>query len=151
MSKLFVTDKELHLINSITKELVQKVVDQKILYYSVSEEHTKTNDLYNESIRKVVYEPVELNARVLLLPPENTTTNFTSDLIFRIEVYFHLDELYQRNLTPRQGDFIKWNKIVYEIQTLTSPQITFGQIEQEVMLKAVCQSTRKSNLDVKDG
>lgn len=84
------------------------------------------------------------------MPPENPTTNFTTDVVYRIEVYFHNDELYQRNLTARQGDFIKWNKIVYEIQQLTLPQITYGQVEQEVMTKAVCQSVRKSLVDLDD-
>ena len=128
--------------------MIQKIVNQKIVYYAVSAEHTKTNDLYNEGMRKVVYQPVELNARIFYQEPEQTTGQFTSDMVYRIECYFHLDELYQRNLTPRQGDFLKWNKIVYEIQKLTSPQIVYGMIDQEVMFKAICQSTRKSNFEV---
>lgn len=125
MSKLFLSNKELHFFNSLNKEVIQKVVDQKVYYYSISEEHTATNDLYNESIRKTTYQPVELNARVLLKQPEQTTSKFSIDTVYAIEVYFHLDELYQRNLTPREGDFLKWGKVVYEIQKLTKPQITY--------------------------
>jgi hypothetical protein len=99
-------------------------------------------------MRKVVYQPVEVNARVFYVEPEQSSGQFSSDMTFRIECYFHLDELYQRKLTPRQGDFIKWNKVVYEIQKLTSPQIVYGMIEQEVMLKATCQSVRNSQFEV---
>lgn len=150
MSRLFVSDKELHFINSLNKELIQNVVNQKITYYSVSEEHSKVNDLYNESIHKTVFSPVEINARLLLKAPQQTTTGFSIDTSYEMEAYFHMDELYQRNITPREGDYMKWGKIVYEIKKLTKPQIIAGQIEQEMMIKAECVVSRKSNFDVVD-
>lgn len=150
MSRLFVSDKELHFINSLNKELIQNVVNQKITYYSVSEEHTKSNDLYNESIHKTVFSPVEINARLLLKAPQQTTTGFSIDTSYEIEAYFHMDELLQRNITPREGDYMKWGKVVYEIKKLTRPQIIAGQIEQEMMIKAECIVSRKSNFDVVD-
>ncbi len=150
MSRLFVSDKELHFINSLNKELIQNVVNQKITYYSVSEEHTKSNDLYNESIHKTVFSPVEINARLLLKAPQQSTTGFSIDTSYEIEAYFHLDELYQRKITPREGDYMKWGKVVYEIKKLTRPQIIAGQIEQEMMIKAECVVSRKSNFDVVD-
>jgi hypothetical protein len=150
VSRLFVSDKELHFINSLNKELIQNVVNQKIIYYSVSEEHTKSNDLYNESIHKTVFSPVEINARLLLKAPEQTTTGFSMDTSYEIEAYFHMDELFQRNITPREGDYMKWGKVVYEIKKLTKPQIIAGQIEQEMMIKAECVVSRKSNFDVVD-
>lgn len=150
MSKLFIGQKELHFFNSITKELVQKTVNQKVIYYSVSLEHSKVDDLYGESISKIVYNPVEVNARVLFKDPQQTSTNFSLDTSYEIEVYFHLDELYQRNLTPREGDFVKFGKVVYEIKKLTKPQITYGMIEEEVMIKCECVVSRKSNFQVLD-
>ncbi len=150
MSRLFVSDKELHFINSLNKELIQNVVNQKITYYSVSDEHTKSNDLYNESIHKTVFNPVEINARLLFKAPDQTTTNFSMNTSFEMEAYFHMDELVQRNITPREGDFMKWGKVVYEIKKLTKPQIIAGQIEQEMMMKAECVVSRKSNFDVVD-
>jgi hypothetical protein len=150
MSRLFVSDKELHFINSLNKELIQNVVNQKIIYYSVSDEHTKSNDLYNESIHKTVFNPVEINARLLFKAPDQTTTNFSMNTSFEMEAYFHMDELIQRKITPREGDFMKWGKVVYEIKKLTKPQIIAGQIEQEMMMKAECVVSRKSNFDVVD-
>lgn len=150
MSRLFLSTKEIHFFNSLNKELIQKIVQQKIIYYSVSEEHTQVNDLYKESINKTVYVPVEINARVLYKEPEQTTGQFSIDTKYSIEVYFHMDELEQRKLIPREGDFLKFGTVVYEIQRLTRPQITYGLIEQEVMTKAECIVSRKSNFEVLD-
>jgi hypothetical protein len=150
LSRLFITDKELHFINQLNKELIQNVVNQKVIYFSVSDEHTKSNDLYNESIHKTVFNPVEINARLLFKAPNQTTNGFSMDTTYEMEAYFQLDELFQRNITPREGDFMKWGKVVYEIKKLTKPQIIGGQIEQEMMVKAECVVSRKSNFDIVD-
>jgi hypothetical protein len=147
-SPLFVGAKELAFFNSIGKELIQKVVSQKIIYYSVSEEHTKVDDLYKEAIRKTVYQPVEINALVLFEEPEQTVTQFSVDTIYRIEVYFHLHELEERNMEPKVGDFIVFGDVVYETEKITSPQIVYGQIDNKVMRKAVCRVSRKSQFDL---
>lgn len=147
---LFIGTKEIHFFNQINKELIQKIVNQKIVYFSVSDEHTKSNDLYKESIKKTVFKPVEINARILYKEPKQTNDNFTIDTIFEMEAYFHLDELYQRNINPQEGDFIKWGKVVYEIKNLTSPQLTYGKVEEEVMVKAECVVSRKSQFEVTD-
>jgi hypothetical protein len=150
MSRLFLSTKEIRFFNSLNKELIQKIVAQKIIYYSVSEEHTQVNDLYKESINKTVYVPVEINARVLYNEPQQTTGQFTIDTKYSIEVYFHMDELEERKIIAREGDFLKFGTVVYEIQKLTRPQITYGLIEQEVMTKAECIVSRKSNFEVLD-
>lgn len=147
---MFISDKELHFIHSLSKELIQKVVNQKIIYYSVSEEHTKTNDLYKESIRKTVFKPVEVNARILFKSPQQTTTSFSIDTIYEIEVYLLQDELFDRQLTPREGDFVKWEKVVYEIKKAIKDQPTFGMIEEKVMIKLECISARNSNIKILD-
>lgn len=147
---LFIGPKEIHFFNTLNKELIQRIVDQKIVYFSVSDEHTKSNDLYKESIKKTVFNPVEINARVLYKEPKQSTTKFSIDTIYELEIYFHMDELNQRNIIPREGDFVKWGKVVYEIEKLTRPQLTYGKIEDEVMVKAECVVSRKSQFDVVD-
>jgi hypothetical protein len=147
---MFITEKEVRLINSLTKEIHQEVVGQKIIYYAVSEERTKTDDLYDEAIRKVTHRPVEINARVLFEDPEQTVTQFTQDTVHKIEVYLHQDELRERNVIPREGDFIKFGHILYEILQLTKPQIVYGQMENAVQVKLVAQSSRSSNIEVLD-
>lgn len=147
---LFVNDQEVNFFNSISKELIQRIVGQKVVYYSVSQEHTKVDDLYNEAVRKTVWRPVEINALILYQAPEQTNTGFGIDTIYRIEIYFHKAELTERLVNPREGDFVKFGEVMYEIESLTEPQIVFGQIENKVMLKATCRVSRESQFDVKD-
>ena len=145
---LFVGQREIDFFNCVNKELIQKIVAQRVTYYSVSEEHTKANDLYNEAITKTVYTPVVINALVLFMDPTQTTTNFSIDTIYQIEVYFHEHELTERNIIPQVGDFMKFGEVYYEILTLTSPQIIFGQIDNKVMKKATARVARTSNFEI---
>jgi hypothetical protein len=148
---LFVGTREIDFFDSITKELIQKIVSQKVFYYPVSAEHTKTNELYDEAIRKTVYTPVEIKALILYNEPNQTVSQFSYDTIYSIEVYFHIHELKERNIIPREGDFVKFGKIMYEIEKLVQPQIVYGQIDEKVMLKATCRVSRKSQFEVFDG
>jgi hypothetical protein len=150
MSRLFVGTQELQFFTSITKELMQRVVAQKIIYYAVSEKYTKSHQLYDEAIKKTVYNPVEVNALVLYKNPEQTNTQFSIDTVYQTEIYFYINELKERNLIPREGDYLKFGNIIYEIEKLTRPQITFGQIENEVMVKAECRVSRRGNFDIDD-
>jgi len=151
MSRLFLGSQELNFINSITKEVIQKVVEQRIIYYSVSDEHTNTHSLYDEAIKKTVFTPVEINALVLYNEPEQVANEFSIDTVYKIEAYFHIHELQERNIIPREGDFIKFGNILYEIEKLTKPQIVYGQIEKEVMVKSICRVARKSQIEIMDG
>ena len=148
--RLFVGQPEVDFFDGITKELLQQIVGQKIIYYSVSEEHTKTDDLYDEAVSKTVYSPVEVNALILFNEPIQTATQFSIDTMHSLEVYFHIHELKERKITPREGDFIKFGDILYEIEKLNKPQLTYGQIENKVMVKAVYRQARQSQLKIID-
>lgn len=141
--RLFIGPEEVSFFDSIAKEVIQEVVGQTITYFSVSEELTKADDLYGEATRKTVYTPVEINALVLFSEPEQRTTQFTIDTIYRIEVYFHQHELAERGLRPREGDFVKFGPNIYEIEKLTQPQMVYGQIENRVQHKAICRMARE--------
>ena len=144
---LFIGEKERRFFDSISKELVQKIVGQKVTYYSVSEEHTKSHSLYDEAVRKTVFSPVEINALVLYNEPIQTNNLFSIDTIYSIEIYFHKHELDERDIKPREGDFVKFGEVIYEIEQLTAPQIVYGQIDKSVMIKSICRVSRKSQFD----
>lgn len=147
---LFIGQKEINFFDSISKEMIQKIIGQKIFYYSVSEKHTNTHRLYDEAIKKVTYIPVEINALVLYKEPVQSVTKFSIDTIYSIEVYFHIHELDERRITPREGDFVKFGTVMYEIEKLTQPQVVYGQINNKVMVKAECRVSRKSQFEIDD-
>ncbi len=150
MARLFIGTKEVNFFNGVNKELLQKIVCQKIIYYSVSAERTNRHRLYDEAITKTVFIPVEVNALVLYQEPEQKADQFSIDTTYKLEVYFYQEELRERKLIPREGDFIKFGDVAYEIEKLNRPQIIYGQIEKEVMVKAACRVARESQFKILD-
>lgn len=148
MSRKFVGRKELNFISAITRELINNVVGQDVVYYQVMAEKSKTNDLYNEAIDKVFGDPIKINALVYFENTTETVTNFPADSKFNIDVYIHSAEI-SESLDPKMGDFMQFGSIVFEIYTVTHPQILFGQIEQKVMTKCTCGPARQGQFGAK--
>lgn len=148
MARQFITEKERVFIEKINKELIQQFVAQEVIYYAISEEHTVSHKLYQESIDKVWFSPVRINARVEWDNPSVETTNFTLDSKYTLDVYFHTDELDDRNVRPREGDFIEFGQVVFEITAVTQPQIVFGQINNRIMTKCTCVPSREGQFQI---
>lgn len=148
MARKFITELEFGFIERINKELIQNFVAQTVIYYAISLEHTVSNDLYNESIDKVWFSPIEINARVEFDNPGVTSTSMTLDSIYSLEVFFHTDELEDRNVNPREGDFIEYGQIVFEITSVTKPQLVYGQVNNKIMTKCVCVPSREGQMQI---
>jgi hypothetical protein len=75
--------------------------------------------------------------------PTVKTMGYGADSVYSIEVYFHKQELVDRNVSPKEGDFIEYGSIFYEITSVTQPQLVFGQINNKVMTKCTCVASRE--------
>lgn len=148
MSRLFIQDQEIDFFNLIGKELIQDVVGQRIIYYSVSDKLTHSDTLYGEAVTKTVYTPVEINARILYNAPEQVVNSFSIDTVYSLEVYFLLHELEERGIVPREGDFIQYGNAFYEIQSLTKPQLAYGYIDHKVQMRAICRIAREGQFQL---
>lgn len=143
MAKKFITQREIDFINGITKELLQDVVQEEIKYYAIELDRTTVHRLYDESINKVWSPPVMINALVLYENPNVNFGIFGADDKANLEVYFHLEELKDRNVSPRSGDFVEYGDQFFEILSATEPQLVYGQINNKVMVKCICQPARE--------
>jgi hypothetical protein len=143
MARKFVGTREIAFVNSIIRELHQHVVDEEILYYAIQLDRTKVDDLYNEAIKKVWAAPVRCTARVLYDNPTTKSGLWGSDSEYASEVYFHTTELNERNIKPREGDFIEYGQVFYEITSVTKPQLIFGQINNKLMTKCKLVPSRE--------
>jgi hypothetical protein len=141
MAKKFVTQKELDLIDSWSRELIQDVVVQEVVYYAVHED--TSYNFYREAIKKVWYDPVKLTARVQYDQTQTVSGPMGNDAQFALEVYCHIDELRDRNLKPREGDFVEYDQVFYEITTVSEPQQVFGQANAHLMVKLTCTPARE--------
>jgi hypothetical protein len=143
MARKFITSLELDFIHRINNELIQRVVGQEVFYYAISTESTRVVDIYNESIRKTWNAPVSINARVRFQNENTTSTQFGQDSKYLMEVEFHTHELIERNVVPKEGDFIEFGQIFFEISSVTKPQLVFGQVQDRIMTKCVCTQARE--------
>ena len=146
---LFLGKKERDLVKQVNDELIERVIGQTIAYYSVDIERTNFHDLYGEALTKTFLPPVRVNA---LVEFDGITTKYSSsvglDKDSSITVHFHKRRLTEdQDLYVREGDFVLYGKILYEIVTLSEPKQLFGQIDHLLEISAKCIRAREGLFD----
>ena len=68
----------------------------------------------------------------------------------QVEIYFQLKELEERSVVLREGDYCKFGDKFYELLSLIQDQPTFGQIEQQIEVKARCRMAREGQFNIND-
>jgi len=143
MARLFVTPREINLINDLTKEIIKDVVGQKIYYYSISEAKTKINELYDESPEKFFESPVEIECLVDYQEPTFTTNKYGIEKTQNIEVFIQSKDLSDKQIEVDAGDFFTYGSVIFEITSVTVTKNIFGQIEHNDGIKLIGKQSRK--------
>ena len=147
MARLFITSREIDFISDINKELVKDIQGQKIYYYVVREDLTDVHDVYEEAPEKVFNPPVELDARVSWTPSEVQTNQFGQEYIYSIEVYLQSRDLLNKDIDVRAGDFFSYGDTFYEVTSVISQSLVYGQIEHSTGVKLVGKQARDGLID----
>ena len=148
MAVRFITQKEHDLVDDINKEFIQGVVGQELIYYAMSLEESEVHDVYNEAVRKVWYRPIRLNARVRYDSPGTNSSGPTLDTKYDIEAFCHALEMEERGIRPREGDFIEFGQVVFEVTSATQPQLVFGQPNHRLMWRLAGTPSREGQFKV---
>ena len=141
---LFLGEKEKNLVKQVNDEIIERVVGQQLLYFPIDMETTNFHPLYGEAIEKSFLHPVRVFA---LVEYGGIETNFMDsvgiDKKTTATVHFHKRRLTEdQNLFVREGDFIKYGDIYYEIVKLNEPKQLFGQIDSRFEITAECIRSR---------
>ena len=146
---MFLGEKERNLVKQVNDELIERVIGQQVLYYPISVEHTDFHDVYGEAINKTFLPPVRVYALVEWEGIETRTdTSYGMDKMSEITVHFHKRRLTEdQDLFVREGDFVLYGNIHYEIVTLAEPRQLFGQIDHRIEISAKCVKARKGLFD----
>ena len=147
-SPLFLGKKEKDLVKQVNDELIERVIGQQILYYSIDINTTNYHPLYGEAIEKNFLPPVQVYA---LVEWEESITTFqdrlTVDKSETIVVHFHKRRLVEdQDLYVRQGDFVMYDGTFYEIVEASQPTRIFGQSEK-MEVAARCVRVRQGAFD----
>jgi hypothetical protein len=146
---LFTGKKERDLVKQVNDELIERVIGQTIAYYPLDIERTNYHDLYGEAIKKNFLPPIRVHALVEF-EGINTkySTNIGLDKEANITVHFHKRRLTEdQDLFVREGDFVLYGDLYYEIVTLAEPRQLFGQIDHRLEISAKCIKAREGLFD----
>jgi len=146
---LFTGKKERDLVKQVNDELIERVRGQTVVYCRIDCATTNFHPLYGEAIKKNFLPPVRVHALVEF-EGINTKyeTNIGLDKESNLTVHFHKRRLTEdQDLYVREGDFILYGKIYYEIVTLSEPKQLFGQIDHLLEISAKCIRAREDLFD----
>ena len=146
---LFTGKKERDLVKQVNDELIERVIGQTVVYYPIDIATTNFHSLYGEAIKKNFLPPIRVHA---LVEFEGISTKYESSIGLDKEssliVHFHKRRLTEdQDLYVREGDFILYGKIHYEIVTLSEPKQLFGQIDHLLEISAKCIRAREDLFD----
>ena len=146
---LFLGKKERDLVKQVNDELIEKVIGQQILYYSIDMKTTDFHDLYGEAIEKTYLPPVRVFA---LVEFTDFSTEYLAsggiDKTWEINVHFHKRRLEDdQDMYVREGDFVLYGDYYYEIVKLTEDTKLFGQVQHGFEISARCRRARKGLFD----
>jgi hypothetical protein len=141
---LFLGEKEKNLVKQVNDEIIERVVGQQILYFAIDMETTNFHPLYGEAIEKNFLHPIRVYALVEYGGVETMfMENIGIDKKTSAVIHFHKRRLTEdQNLFVREGDFVKYGDIYYEIVKLNEPKQLFGQIESKFEITAECIRSR---------
>ena len=141
---MFFGEKERNLVKQVNDEIIERVVGQQVLYFPLDIEHTNYHPLYGEAIEKTFLPPVRVHA---LVEYQGVETQFMQsvglDKSTKISIKFHRRRLTEdQDLFVREGDFVRYGDIYYEIVKLNEPKLLFGQPEHRFEIQADCIRAR---------
>ena len=137
---IFLTNKEINLINSINEELIEDIIAHSIRLFKINPEFTNSENIYGESSNKTFQPGLEFNALVNYLEPEITTTNVGGvGQNRKIEVYTHRKHLVDKSAVIEEGDYLYFDEQYFEITKVTEPQHIQGlpEYSHEIKIEAI--------------
>lgn len=133
---LFGESRDISLFRHINRELLNRIIEQKVGYYKIDLEKTESN-IYGESTNKYYNNPVLINCLIErgdtmfennldnVDSKRNINVRFLRDDLAGIEVNSFDGESY--NIVPEVGDIILWNEDFYEIHNINENQLFVGK------------------------
>ncbi len=146
---LFLGEKERNLVKQVNDELIEKVIGQQLLYYSIDMKTTDFHELYGEAMEKSYLPPIRIYA---LVEFTDYSTQYLEgagiDKTWEINVHFHERRLTEdQDMYVREGDFVLYGSYYYEIVKLTEARKLFGQVDHSFEISARCRRARKGLFD----
>lgn len=147
MARLFLSQKEIDFFSDVTKEFIKDIAGQKIYYYRVREDLTKTNSIYEEAIEKIFDPPLELECLIEWNPSEVKTNQFGLETVKTVNAFIHSRDVLDRNIVLKEGDYFSYGSYFFEVTSMVIDKIAAGQVERSISYKIVGKQTRIQHIN----
>ena len=123
---LFGSKRDFNLMTKLSRELIQDIVEQEILYHKISLEDTSVN-LYGEALQKSYWEAVKFNCLITRGDQVVDIQEFGPDLGREASFAFLRPDLVDSSVVPEVGDIVQWQNDFYEVDTVRENQLFLGR------------------------
>jgi hypothetical protein len=145
----FALDRDIKFFQSISRELVEAVIETPVVLYKLIIGDTKTN-LYGESLSKTYYQGVKTTA---VIERDDTSTSyegFGPDSGQNVEFRFNRFKLEETGFYPEIGDIIYHNDAYFEIDNIREDQLIGGQTGEKFSIIVNTFMTRRSTIQTEE-
>jgi hypothetical protein len=126
MCALYGGARDISLFRTISREVVNDIIEQEIGYYKIFTNGTESN-LYGESSEKTYVGPVLLKCLINRENQSTTSGDPGVDRFRSLQIAFLRDDLIPYNLVPEVGDALVWNNDYYEVNNIIENQLILGK------------------------
>ena len=141
----FTLARDIKFFESISRELVDVVIETAVVLYKLVIEDSKTN-LYGESLNKTYYQGVETTAVIERESSTSEYEGFGSDKNQLVEFRFNRFTLEDTGFYPEVGDIIFHNNGYFEIDNVREDQLVGGQVDNKFSIICSTFMTRRSTI-----
>jgi hypothetical protein len=141
----FALSRDIRFFESISRELVDVVIETAVVLYKLVIEDSKTN-LYGESLNKTYYQGVQTTAVIERESSTSEYEGFGSDKNQLVEFRFNRFTLEDTGFYPEVGDIIFHNEAYFEIDNVREDQLIGGQVDNKFSIICSTFMTRRSTI-----
>ena len=123
---LFGGCRDISLFNTVSKELINDIIQTEVGYYKFVLEKT-TSNIYGESMGKMFYEPVRIAGLIDRSDQAWSSNDFGSDVDQILNFKFLKKELKSINLVAEVGDILLFRNNFYEVDSKIENQLIMGK------------------------
>lgn len=145
----FVTNRDMNFITGINKELVDDIIETKVILYSL-DVHENEKNIYQEALEKVYKVGIEVPA--LITHDDSTTQDDQSgpEILQNIIVAFRRIEMKALDFYPERGDVTLYNNAYYEISNVVDNQYIAGRVGLPHSIICTAVMVNRSSINIRE-
>jgi hypothetical protein len=146
----FALQRDIEFFKSISRELVDAVIETTVVLYKLIVEESKTN-IYGESLSKTYYSPIESTCIIERADTSVNYEGFGSDSSQTVEFRFNRFTLEEKGFYPEIGDIIFHNNAYFEIDNVRDvDQLIGGQDFNEYSILVSTIMSRRTTIQTEE-